>query len=67
MTNLQDCTQRELESKIFEGASVSEFRSPSDAFTIDEMVAIVEGPAFEYFDSTFRFWMYNAIEAALED
>lgn len=62
-----DMTQLELESIIFVGAGVNEFRSPASAFTPDEIRTILQSPQFSQFDSRFRSWMYNAFEAACLD
>ena len=60
--NVADMTQRELEAIIFEGAKVNEYRSPAQAFTADEIYAILGAPVFSQFDNSFQSWMYNAFE-----
>ena len=60
--SVADMTQRELEAIIFDGAKVNEYRSSSQAFTADEIYAILDAPVFAQFDDSFQSWMYNAFE-----
>jgi len=61
--NVADMTQRELEAIIFDGAEVYELRGPGDAFTLEELSAILDAPVFPQFDSSFQSWIFNAWDA----
>lgn len=63
--NVADMTERELTTLIFEGAGIYTLRGPSDAFTFDEICAIMDAPHFIEFSSSFQSWMYSAWEAQL--
>ena len=63
--NVADMTQSELEA-IFDGASVYELRGPSNAFTINEICAILDAPRFREFSSSFQSWIFSAWEAHME-
>ena len=63
--NVADMTERELNAIIFEGAGVYTLRGPSDAFTPEEIQAIMDAPHFAKFTPHFQSWMYSAWESQL--
>lgn len=63
--NVADMTERELNAIIFDGAGIYTLRGPSDAFSFDEICAIMDAPHFVEFSDSFQSWMYSAWEAHL--
>lgn len=61
---LHNMTQREIERAIFDGASVSDPRGFSDAFTDVEILSLPDHPAWAEFDQNFRDWAMSAWDRA---
>lgn len=47
--NLSDLTNEEFEKIVFAGATMTEHRGPSDAFTVEEMQTIINSDSFYFF------------------
>ena len=67
--NLSDLTNEEFEKIIFAGASTVEHRGPSDAFTLEEMIQILNSEAFKSWPNRSKDWIWQtyATESGLDD
>ena len=66
---LSDLTESEFNKIVFAGALLSEYRSPSDAFTLEEMRVILESKAYKGWSNHSKDFLWNsyAVNSGLDD
>lgn len=64
--DLRDLTGEDFNRIVFAGASDSEMRSPSDAFTLDEMEIIHSSEARKHWSTIDKDFLWFALEHAYE-
>jgi len=67
--NLNDLSGGEFNRIVFAGATMSEPRSASDAFTLDEMNTILNSDAFKHWPNYDKDFLWNAysVDSGLDD
>lgn len=67
--DLSDLSPDEFNKIVFAGATVLEMRSPSDAFSLDEMEMIMGSDAYEYWPNHDKDFLWNAyaVQSGLDD
>jgi hypothetical protein len=60
-------TQQEIEKKIFAGASLSEPRGFSDAFTDDEILELINDENYYDWSESFRDWLWSSVDRIINE
>lgn len=59
--DLRNLEETEVYRIVFAGASVSEFRGISDAFTVDELLIIANSDSYSAFPQSLKDWIWQGI------